>query len=116
MGVDASFYCLYGVELDNTFYESSTQYLGDKIFGKVDGYLSYNYNKCELRDFPLRVINEPYGGEWSVVGFEILSSKPEEVIQALKEAQEKWHIVKEQLESVLDEAPEPSVIYGAYFS
>lgn len=118
MGVDADCVCIYGIYWeDSSIYESFSDTLGDKLFGLDDeNSLCYNYDALEKLNAV--VVNEPYSGDWTLIGIEFISPDCDELIANLQQAKKDWEVLKSAILEVCPEVtlPDPEVIHFGYFS
>ena len=115
MGVDASMYCVYGIEWEGPTWEEDYD-VDTILYDKENDCIKYNYTWFDNKRFKLLV--EPYGACWTILGVEFLSGDLQETINNLKRVQESWQELVNILRSVgyEEEVPEPSILYDGYFS
>ena len=117
MGVDCSSIVAYGDFLENVELIEDESKDGKLFFKDELDRLCYDWEAAEKLN--VKVITEPYSGNWVFIGIQFLEKTPEETIEALKTVKEKWAKVMEELKEVSPELAdllEPAIVEDAYFS
>ena len=128
MGVDANHYVIYGIEWKgptlvekwdedtslpfiyyNNVQDENSDYFGDSI-------LEYNVKWLDRNN--IRIITEPYGSDWTVIGIDFLDSDIDTTISNLSKVKEEWNKLIDAIRNsgYTDKIEEPSIMSEAYFS
>lgn len=126
MGVDANSYVIYGIEWNGPTlverWDDDTSlpfiyHVENEDSDYSDDYiLEYNVKWIDRNN--IRIITEPYGSNWTVIGIDFLDSDIETTISNLSKVKEEWNKLIDAIRNsgYTDKIEEPSIMSEAYFS